>query len=153
MGKQHAETGEVKLDPEKPQRVIDYSLQRRALLADLRVGRVALDDVCDANRYLLRAAQYHGNDTTDPCPVCRKDNLVVVKWVFDNELSADGATGSARSDTEISELARTTDEFTVHEVEVCRSCRWNHVSLSYVLGWPPGLSAKISGRRTMRGQA
>lgn len=153
MGKQHAETGEVKLDPEKPQRVIDYSLQRRAVLADLREGRIALDDVCDADRYLLRAAEYHGTVTEDPCPVCRKDNLVLVKWVFPDNPKDDDVTGSARSEAEISELARNSDEFTVHEVEVCRSCRWNHVVRSYVLGWPPGLSAKILAQRALRGQA
>lgn len=148
---EHAEPGEVKLDPEKPQRVIHYSLKRRAALADLQAGRIALEDVCDADRYLLRAAEYHGQVSEDPCPVCRKDNIVLVKWVFDESLG--DASGSARSDAELSEMARTNDEFSVHEVEVCRSCRWNHLVLSYVLGWPEGLSAKLRAERKLRGQA
>jgi hypothetical protein len=36
--------------------VVDYALQRRALLAEVYSGRVGVMEVCDANPYLLRAA-------------------------------------------------------------------------------------------------
>ena len=94
MNEQHADTGGVKLDPTAPKRVIDYSLRRRATLADLEEGRVSLGEVCDADRYLVRAAEFHGEPGSDPCPVCRKDNLVVVRWVYGEALG--DAAGSAR---------------------------------------------------------
>ena len=33
-------------------------------------------------------------------------------------------------------LAARFDEFKVHVVEVCRTCSWNHLVKSYVLGAP-----------------
>ena len=151
MNEQHADTGEVKLDPTAPKRVIDYSLRRRATLSDLEEGRVSLDEVCDADRYLVRAAEFHGRVSEELCPVCRKENLVTVKWVYEESLG--DASGSARTAEEIEELARTHDEFTVHVVEVCRSCKWNHLIESYDVGWPAGLSAKIRRANALRGQA
>ena len=40
--------------------MVDYALQRRALLADVHAGRVPVAEVCDASPYLLRAARFHG---------------------------------------------------------------------------------------------
>lgn len=151
MNEQHAETGEVKLDPIAPKRVIDYSLRRRATLADLEEGRISLDEVCDADPYLVRAAEFHGTVSDELCPVCRKENLVTVKWVYDESLG--DASGSARTQDEIDELAAHHDEFTVHVVEVCRSCKWNHLVESFEVGWPAGLSAKIRRANSLRGQA
>ncbi|WP_333619794.1 DUF5318 family protein [Dietzia sp.] len=151
MDERHASSGEIKLDPTEPKRVIDYSLRRRASLEALSSGEAALEEVCDADRYLLRAAEFHGVPGTVPCPVCRKDNLVTVKWVYGNSIG--DAAGSARTDEEIEELARVHDEFTVHVVEVCRSCRWNHLIESYDVGWPAGLAAKIRRAGKLRGQA
>ena len=51
--------------------VVDYALQRRALLADVGSGRVGTASVCDAGPYLLRAARFHGEQTEQTCPVCR----------------------------------------------------------------------------------
>ena len=50
---------------------MDYSLQRRAVLADVYAGRTGLFEVCDASPYLSRAAKYHGEVTDVACPVCR----------------------------------------------------------------------------------
>ena len=55
-----------------------------------------------------------------------------MSWIFGDRLGA--AAGSARSLEEIERLAEAIPEFTVHVVEVCRACRWNHLVLSYVLG-------------------
>ena len=151
MNEQHADTGEVKLDPTAPKRVIDYSLRRRATLADLEEGRVSLGEVCDADRYLVRAAEYHGHVSEELCPVCRREHLVTVKWVYEESLG--DASGSARTAEEVEALAKTHDEFTVHVVEVCRSCKWNHLVESYDVGWPTGLSAKIRRANASRGKA
>ncbi|MEJ8281437.1 DUF5318 family protein [Pseudonocardia spirodelae] len=115
-----------------PRQVVDYALQRRALLADVRAGRVGQEEVCDAGAYLLRAARFHGTTTANPCPVCRRDGLAQVSWVFGEGLRH--ASGSARSAADLEQLAAQVPEFTVHVVEVCTECRWNHLVRSYVLG-------------------
>src|SRR4051794_17577692 len=66
--------------------VVDYSLQRRALLADVYAGRTGLFEVCDASPYLSRAAKYHGETTDIACPVCRKDRLSLVNYVYGDHL-------------------------------------------------------------------
>lgn len=40
--------------------VVDYTLRRRSLLAEVYSGRTGVSEVCDANPYLLRAAKFHG---------------------------------------------------------------------------------------------
>jgi hypothetical protein len=112
--------------------VVDYALQRRSLLADVHAGRVGVTDVCDAGPYLLRAARFHGEATDQTCPVCRKERLTLVSWIFGDALRQ--AAGTARRPDELEQLAARYDDFSVHVVEVCRSCRWNHLVLSYVLG-------------------
>jgi hypothetical protein len=112
--------------------VVDYALQRRALLADVHSGKVGVEEVCDASPYLVRAARFHGEASDQTCPVCRKEKLAVVSWIFGDELKH--AAGSARHPAEIDELANHFGEFSVYMVEVCRSCSWNHLVLSYVTG-------------------
>ncbi len=133
--------------------VVDYALQRRALLADVHAGRVAVADVCDAGPYLLRAAQFHGEATEQTCPVCRKERLTSVSWVFGDALRQ--AAGTARRPDELEQLADRLDDFSVHVVEVCPSCRWNHLVLSYVLGvgGGPGAGADTRAVRPSRGRA
>ncbi len=113
---------------------VDYALARRSTLARIRVGEIALKDVCDADTYLLRAAKFHGEATDRPCPVCRKEQVTLVSWLFGGAVG--GSSGSARSDAEIAVLATRSPEFTVHVVEVCRTCRWNYLVSSYVAGVP-----------------
>lgn len=112
--------------------VVDYALQRRSLLADVHAGRVGVAEVCDAGPYLLRAARFHGEPTAQTCPVCRKERLTLVSWVFGDELRH--AAGSARTPDELERFAATYGEISVYVVEVCRTCAWNHLVLSYVLG-------------------
>jgi len=115
--------------------VVDYALQRRSLLAEVRAGRVGVGEVCDAGPYLLRAARYHGRPSATDCPICRRTQLTQVCWVFGDGLRH--AAGSARSPEELERLAAThadIADISVYVVEVCRSCAWNHLVLSYVLG-------------------
>ncbi|MGL4306206.1 MAG: DUF5318 family protein [Mycobacteriaceae bacterium] len=115
--------------------VVDYALARKSVLAQVHSGRTALTAVCDADSYLLRAAKFHGRGSEVICPICRKEQLTVVSWVFGDKLGA--ISGSARTSTELARLAETQEEFSVHDVEVCRSCSWNHLIQSYVLGGAP----------------
>jgi uncharacterized protein DUF5318 len=126
--------------------VVDYALQRRALLADVRSGRTGTAEVCDADPYLLRAAKFHGEPTRTPCPVCRREALTLVSWVFGDELQH--ASGSARTPAELARMDKLFGEFTVYVVEVCRTCEWNHLVRSYVLGTgtPRGSSKKTAGQ-------
>ncbi len=114
--------------------LVDYALARRARLARIRAGEIALSDVCDADTYLLRAAKFHGQGTDRPCPVCRKEQVTLVSWVFGPKVG--GPSGTARSEAEIVELDQQAPEFTVHVVEVCRTCKWNYLVQSYVGGMP-----------------
>ncbi|HKS46318.1 MAG TPA: DUF5318 domain-containing protein [Amycolatopsis sp.] len=126
--------------------VVDYALQRRALLADVRSGRVGTAEVCDAGPYLLRAAKFHGEPGEGPCPVCRKEAVTLVSWVYGDELQH--ASGSARTPAELARMAKLFGEFTVYVVEVCQTCAWNHLVRSYVLGTgdPRGSSKKTAGQ-------
>ncbi|MBV8542263.1 MAG: DUF5318 domain-containing protein [Pseudonocardiales bacterium] len=122
--------------------VVDYALQRRALLAEVYAGRVSLTDVCDATSYLLQAAKFHGEPSSVTCPVCRKESLTLVSWVYGDELKH--VAGSARTADELNRLATLYEEFSVHVVEVCRTCSWNHLVQSYVLG-----TSGVGNRRTV----
>ncbi|MFE3290249.1 DUF5318 domain-containing protein [Rhodococcus sp. NPDC059234] len=115
--------------------VVDYALQRRSLLAEVFSGRTGVTQVCDAGPYLLRAAKFHGRPSEVTCPICRKEQLTLVSWVFGDKLGA--ISGSARTSEELVRLATTQEEFSVHVVEVCRTCSWNHLVQSYVLGSIP----------------
>ncbi|MGH4009634.1 MAG: DUF5318 domain-containing protein [Pseudonocardiaceae bacterium] len=125
--------------------VVDYVLQRRALLAEVYAGRVGVMDVCDATPYLLRAAKFHGEPSSATCPVCRKEPLTLVSWVYGDELKH--AAGSARTLDELNRMAALFEEFSVYVVEVCRTCSWNHLVQSYVLG-ARGVGSRRSRRRT-----
>lgn len=121
--------------------MVDYALQRRALLVDVHAGRTGLAAVCDAGAYLQRAARFHGEPVDRTCPVCRKERLTLVSWVFGEALRQ--ISGSARTSEELEQLAAHHTEFSVHVVEVCRSCGWNHLVRSFVLG-----ARRASRRRT-----
>ena len=129
----------------RQRQIVDYALQRRALLAEVYAGRVGVAEVCDANPYLLRAAKFHGEPTAVSCPVCRKEPLTKVSWVYGDELKH--ASGSARATDELLKMATLFEEFTVYVVEVCRTCSWNHLVQSYVLG-TPGRRGRRPGRKT-----
>jgi Family of unknown function (DUF5318) len=125
--------------------MVDYALQRRALLAEVYSGRLGVSEVCDASPYLLRAAKFHGEPSKISCPVCRKEPLTLVSWVYGDELKH--ASGSARTGDELVKMAGLFEEFTVYVVEVCRTCSWNHLVQSYVLG-TPGRGSRGTGRKT-----
>jgi hypothetical protein len=112
--------------------VVDYSLQKRALLRDVHNGKVGTLDVCDASPYLKNAARFHGEPTDDRCPVCRRDNLTLVHYIYGDELKQ--SAGQARKLAELPVLAMTLREFQVFVVEVCQSCAWNHLIEQFLLG-------------------
>jgi hypothetical protein len=124
---------------------VDYSLQRRAVLADVHSGRTGLFEVCDASPYLSRAAKYHGQPTDTACPVCRKERLTLVSYVYGENLGP--AAGQAKTDAELARMDAMQDEFSVYTVEVCRGCGWNHLNCSYLLGAEPAPGRQPRKRR------
>jgi hypothetical protein len=112
--------------------VVDYSLQKRALLRGVYAGRVGTYEVCDASPYLKSAARFHGEPTQSRCPICRRENLINVHYIYGDELKQ--SAGQARSRAELSALAMMYEEFRVYVVEVCRGCGWNHLVEQFLLG-------------------
>jgi Family of unknown function (DUF5318) len=121
---------------------VNYVLARRATVASVRAGRTPVSDACDAHPYLLRAAKYHGEPTEVRCPICRKNNVTHVTYVYGDELGQ--YAGRVKKTPELTEMATEYGEFRVYVVEVCQSCGWNHLATSYVLGTgePPARRAR-----------
>ena len=122
---------------------IDYALARRAALSGLASGAIDGSDACDAHPYLLRAARFHGEPTPRPCPVCRRDRLTHVTYVSGDELGQ--YSGRVKPTAELEAMAREHGEFRVYVVEVCQTCAWNHLAVSYLLG--DGVPRKPPRRR------
>lgn len=119
-----------------PRQLVDYSLKRRALLREVYAGLVSTYEVCDASPYLKSAAKFHGDPTETRCPICRRENLTLVHYVYGDELRH--SAGQARSAAELPALAARVPELQVYVVEVCRGCDWNLLVEQYLLGtgWP-----------------
>ncbi|ADD45547.1 DUF5318 family protein [Stackebrandtia nassauensis] len=111
---------------------VDYSLQRRRLLRDVQSGRVDVAEVCDASPYLVSASKFHGEETSQRCPICRREYLWLVHYIFGDELRS--SAGQARGRAELAMLARSVRHFDVYVVEVCRGCGWNHLINRFALG-------------------
>ena len=67
-----------------------------------------------------------------PCPVCERGDLVNLHYVFGEQLGQ--YSGRIKRIPELEEMAHEFGEFKVVVVEVCLSCNWNHMILSYLLG-------------------
>ncbi|WP_152360813.1 DUF5318 family protein [Microlunatus speluncae] len=114
--------------------VVDYALQRRSTLASLRRpgGRLARREACDADPMLIRAAKHHGESTGDNCPVCDSPDFTQLRHVFGEQLGQ--YSGRIKRTAELEEMAHEYGEFKVVVVEVCLSCSWNFMIMSYLLG-------------------
>jgi hypothetical protein len=130
--------------------VVDYSLQKRAVLREVYAGRVGVYEVCDASPYLKNAARFHGEPTEVRCPVCRRENLTNVHYIYGDELKQ--SAGQARKLAELPVLAMTLREFQVYVVEVCRGCGWNHLVEQFLLG-RDGLAGSVPSGPAASGAA
>ena len=111
---------------------VDYRLARRRVLRRFRSGELTLADVCDAQRELLRVATSCSEPARSRCPVCAEPELRIVRFVFGPRLPSGGRAISSRS--ELARLAERAGEQRCYVVEVCTSCRWNHLQSSSLLG-------------------
>ena len=87
---------------------IDYSLDKRATLIALFRGTV---DACDADPYLMRAAKWHGDKVDRNCPVCKKEELVELRYTFGEQLGQ--YSGRIKTPRELVEMERQFGE--IHE--------------------------------------
>jgi hypothetical protein len=106
-------------------RHVDYALARRAVLRELRKGRLGRHEVCDAQVELVRAARNVGEPAGADCPVCGSAGLVLVSYVYGEALRR--ANGRCVDAAELATLDATHSEFARYVVEVCPDCRWNHL--------------------------
>jgi hypothetical protein len=112
--------------------LIDYSLDRRSTILSLRRGSVSAMDACDADPYLKRAAEYHGEATQRECPICNKSTLRELRYAFGDQLGQ--YSGRIKSLAELNEMQNEYGEFRVYTVEICLSCGWNYLIYSFLLG-------------------
>ncbi len=105
---------------------VDYTLRKRSVLRDFRCGRLSVYDVCDAHPEIRRIATNVGESTSCLCPVCRKENLRLLNFVYGNEL--DGDNGRVYPTQVVFDgLRKRYRDFTCYVVEVCIGCNWNHL--------------------------
>lgn len=122
---------------------VSHQLDRRRLLAQWRAGAITKDTVCDADFLLVTAAKFHGETSQSLCPICESSQLRVVLWIFGEHLGR--MSGTARDLAEIEHIARERGEVTVHTVEVCTDCRWNHVLHESTATWVPDPKSGAQG--------
>ena len=104
---------------------VDHRLARRALVNQVKKGRVSRDSVCDAHPELIRAARNLGEPTATVCPICEKENVVLVTYIFGHGLPKHGKCVTDRKDVE--KLQRTPYDYAAYVVEACVGCRWHHL--------------------------
>lgn len=113
--------------------VTDYTLARRLVLQQFRRGTINQFEICDAHPELMRAAKNIGIPLRRTCPVCDKDTLRQVRYVFGDELKQ--LSGRVvYPEGWVRELVDDYDEFRCYAVEVCIDCSWNHLVACYLLG-------------------
>ena len=110
---------------------VDYRLDRRRVLRAFRAGEVDREEICDAQLELMRVGRDYSKAASTPCPICNERTLKYVNFVFGPRLPAAGRCIS--STKELQRLAERPGDYRCYQVEVCISCRWNHLLSSYLL--------------------
>ncbi|MEJ5928568.1 DUF5318 family protein [Corynebacterium sp. H128] len=105
--------------------LVSYRFDRKRTLNLWQRGLKLKDEICDADFLLVTAGKFHGRPAETRCPICESAEMRVVLWIFGDHLGK--MSGTARDLSEIERIARTKGPFTVHTVEVCPDCRWNHL--------------------------
>lgn len=104
---------------------LSYEWQRRNTLREFAAGKRSKQELCDAEFILVAASEFHGTPSARSCPICASTRMRNVLWVYGEDLQR--ASGSARTEEEIRRFLAEGKEVTVHEVEVCPDCKWNHI--------------------------
>jgi hypothetical protein len=78
----------------------------------------------------MRAAKHVGEPTRRDCPVCGKEKLVLLAYVYGDGLKENNGRVWPL-DTGLSMAADRPGAW-CYVVEVCRACQWNHLSEAFV---------------------
>lgn len=109
--------------------VIDYTLAKRALLREAKIGVIGLTDICDAHPELIRAARHVGEPTVKDCPVCGRTKLVLLAYVYGEGLrDQNGRVWSIHTGLK---MTAANPGAACYVVEVCTACHWNHLHESF----------------------
>lgn len=117
-------------DPRQNLGVVDYTLAKRALLREARRGLQSLPEICDAHPELMRAAKYMGKETGRRCPVCDREGLRLLAYVYADNLKRNN--GRVWNLDQALALAARSKGGACYVVEVCTSCSWNHLAEAFV---------------------
>ena len=104
---------------------INFRLARERTIFAYKTGEATRSEVCDAQRELMRNARECGTSIETPCPICQESSLVEVLYVFGPRLPASGRCIVTAAD--MARVRSYSGEFTAYDVEVCKSCAWNHL--------------------------
>ena len=120
---------------------IDYRLARQNLISEFKKGRIDRQEVCDAQTELMRAARNVGEPSSRICPICEDAHVVLVTYVFGPRMPASGKCVTTKA--EMTALSRNGADLAAYVVEVCPSCRWNHLARTFLLPAPSTRSTKL----------
>jgi hypothetical protein len=121
---------------------IDYRLARQNLISEFKKGRIDRQEVCDAQTELMRAARNVGEPSSRVCPICEDAHVVLVTYVFGPRMPASGKCVTTKA--EMQALSRSAGDLAAYVVEVCPSCKWNHLARTFLL---PGTTARSNRLR------
>jgi hypothetical protein len=115
-----------------PGGTIDYRLARQSVISEFQKGRLARHEICDAHPELRRAASLASEPTSQLCPICEDENVVLVTYAFGSRLPAHGRCITTKG--ELAKLGRQSGPVACYVVEVCPGCAWNHLARSFSVG-------------------
>ena len=110
---------------------IDFRLARQSLISEFKKGRIDRQEVCDAQTELMRAARNVGEPSNRICPICEDAHVVLVTYVFGPRMPASGKCVTTKA--ELQALNRANGDLAAYVVEVCPSCKWNHLARTFLL--------------------
>lgn len=122
--------------------IVEYRLQRNALIRRVHEGSKMVEELCDAHPNLVRAAKGVGRLMGEVCPVCREVELRQVVYVFGDKLSASGVCPVSKAD--LRRLETRELPVTCYAVEVCIGCRFNHLLRKWHAGGRSAGRSKVA---------
>lgn len=116
----------------RPSGHVDHRLARRHVVNEVKRGRLAASEVCDAHPELLRAARGVGQASDVVCPICEDATVRYLTYAFGPRLPACGKL--VETEKELARLDRGTAELQGYTVEACPACGWNHLQRTFAIG-------------------
>jgi len=116
----------------RPSGHVDHRLARRHVVNEVKRGRLAASEVCDAHPELLRAARCVGLRSEIVCPICEDATVRYLTYAFGPRLPAQGRL--VENEKELARLDRGAAELRAYTVEACPACGWNHLQRTFAVG-------------------